>query len=74
MNHIEWEQLTHAQFVAALSDGLAERDRRTQELFSLGAAVAAPSAEKRGPGRPAGSANKTAREQQLEAAESGGVQ
>jgi hypothetical protein len=67
-SNIEWEALPHADFVRTLSEGIAERDRRTQELFALTGMAPAPAAERRGPGRPAGSANKTARELQIEAA------
>jgi hypothetical protein len=68
MTSIEWETLPHADFTRVLSEGLAERDRRVQELYSLTGAAPAPAAERRSPGRPAGSTNKSIREQQLEAA------
>lgn len=70
MASIGWKELSHAQLTEALSAGLAERDRRITEMMAL-------TGERRGPGRPAGSGNKTARELQLEeaaAAESAGVQ
>jgi len=68
MATIEWETLPHAELTRVLSEGLAERDRRVQELYSLTGAIA-PTEERRGPGRPAGSGNKqppmSARAQQL---------
>ena len=70
---IEWEELTHPQLTEALQAGLAERDRRIAEMMALTGAVSLQE-ERRGPGRPAGSGNKSARQQQLEAAESAGVQ
>lgn len=69
MASIGWEELSHAQLTEALAAGLAERERRIADMLALtGGSLPAPAAERRGPGRPAGSTNKSIREQQLEAA------
>lgn len=70
MASIQWEELSHAQLTEALAAGLAERTRRIEEMMALTGAVSIQE-ERRGPGRPAGSSNKSARQQQLEAAERG---
>ena len=74
MASIGWEELSHAQLTEALAAGLAERERRIADMLALtGGSLPAlqQQTERRGPGRPAGSGNKSAREQQLEAAERG---
>ena len=77
MATIEWEQLSHAQLTETLAAALSERERRVNELLSLTGGVTLTADRPRGPGRPPGSTNKgepkSAREQQLEAAERGEV-
>ena len=66
---IEWSTLGQPELVAELQAGLAERDRRIQEL--MGIAPAVPAAAPRGPGRPPKQAHDlSTRAGQLAAAES----
>ena len=67
---IEWSTLGQPELVAELQAGLAERDRRIQEL--MGIAPAVPAAAPRGPGRPPKTQQDlSTRAGQLAAAESG---
>lgn len=66
---IDWEALSHGAFTEALAAGLAERDRRIQQLAELTGGVVAQQPERRGPGRPPGSTTRpSTRAEQLAAA------